>query len=182
MPRKRALSRELSPQLHVAPKMPRTRSSVPRSISTTISETLYSLLPSQEEYRRVCSSSKFMPCFFQQMLTRDWKMMSASPELTVLTSSHVARLPPPHVHPILLAQKMLMLACLAQFISQELSNDGWQRQTEHMASAAIDVVAKEELCRNAEGLECLMLEATYHANNGNMRRASSAVRKAMSCG
>lgn len=51
-----------------------------------------------------------------------------------------------------------------------------------MASKAIDVVAKEEICHNAEGLECLLLEATYHANSGDMRRAFSAVRRAMACG
>lgn len=77
---------------------------------------------------------------------------------------------------------MLMLACLAQFISRELNNDEWKEKSRRMASAAIDVVAKEELCRNAEGLECLMLEATYHANNGDMRRAFSAIRRAMATG
>ncbi|KAF2450289.1 hypothetical protein P171DRAFT_468660 [Karstenula rhodostoma CBS 690.94] len=178
--RKRALSP--SPEVEFTRKLSPKRSSIPHGLSGTLSETLYSLLPSHEECQRVCSSSKFLPCFFQQMLTRDWKTMSASHDLPILTSSRVAILPSPDVHPILLAQKMLMLACLAQFISQELNDDDLKYKAEHMASAAIDVVAKEELCHNAEGLECLMLEATYHANNGDMRRAFSAVRRAMACG
>jgi hypothetical protein len=49
-----------------------------------------------------------------------------------------------------------------------------------LAGAAIELVTtKDDLVRNAEGLECLMLEATYHANNGHLRRAFSAVRRAM---
>ncbi|KAL5373900.1 hypothetical protein DPSP01_012363 [Paraphaeosphaeria sporulosa] len=174
--------RHPSPRVEITQRPSPKRLSIPRGLSTTLSETLYSLLPSQEECQRVCSSSKFLPCFFQQMLTRDWKTMSTSQDLPILTSSRVARLPSPDVHPILIAQKMLMLACLAQFVSRELDNGEWKHKAEHMASTAIDVVAKEELCHSAEGLECLMLEATYHANNGNMRRAFSAVRRAVATG
>ncbi|KAJ4289152.1 hypothetical protein N0V90_011494 [Kalmusia sp. IMI 367209] len=116
------------------------------------------------------------------MLTRDWKTISGSQHLPIITANRLATLPSPDVHPIIIAQKMLMLACLAQFVSRELGEQRWKIKAEKMASAAIDVVAKDELCRNAEGLECLMLEATYHANNGDMRRAFSAVRRAMACG
>ena len=94
----------------------------------------------------------------------------------------MAELPTASVHPVLLAQKMLMFVCLAQFVSQEKDFNKWTDRTEHMAAAAIDVIAKEELCHNAEGLECLMLEATYHANNGSMRRAFASVRRAMAIG
>lgn len=107
--------------------------------------------------------------------------MSASQDLPILTPNRIAKLPPPDVHPVLIAQKMLMLACLAQFVSRELNDEEWKSRAEHMAVAAIDVIAREELCHSVEGLECLMLEATYHANNGDMRGAFSAVRRAMAC-
>lgn len=116
------------------------------------------------------------------MLTRDWKTISASASSLILTSNKVAEIPHSDVHPILLAQKMLMLVCLAQFISRELHLEGWDERSEHMAAVAIDVVAKEEFCGNAEGLECLMLEATYHASNGDIRRAFLAVRRAIAIG
>lgn len=181
IPRKRRFSK--SPNTDIVRRVSRRRSSVHRSLSSTLSETLHSLLPSSEECRRVCDSAKFLPCLFQQMLTRKWKTTSRSSEYIVITPNKMAELPTASVHPVLLAQKMLMLACLTQFTPQEKSFDGWwSDRVEHMAAAAIDVIAKEELCHNAEGLECLMLEATYHANSGSMRRAFATVRRAMALG
>ena len=153
--------------------------SVSQGLSTTSWETLHSLLPSREKSRRLCASKSFLPCFFQQALTRNYTALSIS-SYAPLTSARVAELPAQSAHPVLIAQKLLMLACLAQRSPGYRESMEWKARAEQMAAAAIDsVTTKDNLVRNAEGLECLMLEATYYANMGDLRRAFGAVRRAM---
>jgi hypothetical protein len=146
---------------------------------TTISTTLYSLLPSKEQAYSLCSSKNFIPCFFQQLLTRDYLFLSVS-DSAPLTGTDVAQLPPPTAHPVLIAQKLLMYACLTQYHPETSHASHWAAEATRMATAAIDLVTtKDTLMLNAEGPECLMMEATWHVNNGDLRRALGAVRRAM---
>ncbi|KAF2870631.1 hypothetical protein BDV95DRAFT_607781 [Massariosphaeria phaeospora] len=147
--------------------------------STTLSETLHSFSPSQEEPRLLCASQGFIPYFFQQTLTRNYLALSATDDMP-LTSARAATPPARNAHPVLIAQKLLMMACLIQYSPSESSIAESKARAAQMASAAIDMATtKDNIVNNAEGLECLMLEATYHANNGNLRRGFNAVRRAM---
>lgn len=154
------------------------------TLNATLSQTLHSLLPSSEESEQICASTCFVPCFFQQMLSRNYMALSAS-DCFVLTGAQVAMLPAPNSHPIVIAQKMLMLACISQYNSEHVKSAStkfadWKTKMGQLAGSAIELVTtKDDLVRNAEGLECLMLEATYHANNGQIGQAFSTVRRAM---
>ncbi|PVI03859.1 hypothetical protein DM02DRAFT_669564 [Periconia macrospinosa] len=156
-----------------------------RDTNPTLSQTLYALLPSSQECLAVCEKAEFIPCFFQQLLNRNFlDVCNTFPEL-VLTKSKMAVFPAPNAHPIVLAQRLLILACISQ-ISQYSSEDHsqlagqWKKRAQTMTDTVIDLVtSKDHFVRNAEGLECLMLEATYHSNSGNIRRAFTTIRRAM---
>ena len=144
-----------------------------------LSEALHNLLPSKDQAYSLCATEKFLPCFFQQLLTRNYTALSANGEAP-LTGAVVAQLPPQSAHPVLIAQKLLMYACLTQYHHSASRTPKWQAQASQMAAAAIDLVTtKDALVANAEGPECLMMEATWHVNNGDLRRAFTAVRRAM---
>jgi hypothetical protein len=145
-----------------------------------LSKTLYSLLPSREQAYSLCTTEKFIPRFFQQLLIRNYRTLSSTGE-TALTGADVAQLPPQSAHPVLIAQKLLLYARVMQYHHSASENPEWRVRASQMASAAIDLVTtKDALVTNAEGLECLMMEATYHINNCDLRRAFSAVRRAIS--
>jgi hypothetical protein len=88
------------------------------TLDATLSQTLYSLLPSSEESEQICGLAGLVPCFFQQMLTRNFMELSAS-DCSVLTRARVAMLPPPNSHPAVIVQKMFMLACITQYHSKQ---------------------------------------------------------------
>ncbi|KAF1956346.1 hypothetical protein CC80DRAFT_356679, partial [Byssothecium circinans] len=103
---------------------------------------------------------------------------------TLIPSPRECMSTPPtlNMHPVLLAQKLLMLACLSQYSSggSIVDEQHWKARSRAMATAATKLVnTKDHLVLNAEGLECLMLEATYYYNDGNLREAFTSVRRAM---
>ncbi|KAL2197752.1 hypothetical protein P885DRAFT_34778 [Corynascus similis CBS 632.67] len=93
--------------------------------------------------------------------------------------------PPPTSHPVLMAQRLLLLGIALQTIatgcfSEELSaircslNDMAFRAVE----AAALVTGNDELTSSIQGVECIMTESLYHDLAGNMRRSWVAVRRA----
>ncbi|KAK4246745.1 hypothetical protein C7999DRAFT_32893 [Corynascus novoguineensis] len=93
--------------------------------------------------------------------------------------------PPPTSHPVLMAQRLLLLGIALQTIatgcfSGELSalrcslNDMAFRAVE----AAALVTGNDELTGSIQGVECIMTEGLYHDLAGNMRRSWIAVRRA----
>ncbi|RYC55431.1 hypothetical protein CHU98_g10774 [Xylaria longipes] len=97
------------------------------------------------------------------------------------------RRPGPDVHPVLIARYMLMFAKFMQYLPprcfenlDELSLPPralMRRLAETANSLAID---NEELLGTIEGLECVIIEGTFQANIGNIRRAWLAFRRALS--
>ncbi|CAI6243664.1 unnamed protein product [Periconia digitata] len=147
----------------------------------TLSQQLYELHPSAEECRTVCANSDYIPCFFQQLLSRNYLQVFKSPPQLVLTRTELAIPPPPSAHPILLAQRLLILACISQYSGDDSeSTMRCRARIQDLANIVIEMImTKDHLMGNAEGLECLMLEATFHWNNGNIRRAFTTIRRAM---
>ncbi|KAI1434147.1 hypothetical protein GGR50DRAFT_440137 [Xylaria sp. CBS 124048] len=97
------------------------------------------------------------------------------------------RRPSPNAHPVLIARYMLILAKFMQYLPPqcfetlgELSlppRTLMRRLAETASSLAID---SEELLGTIEGLECVIIEGTFQANIGNIRRAWLAYRRALS--
>jgi hypothetical protein len=154
----------------------------PQDLNMTLTETLLSLLPPSPECQAICDSAKFIPCFFSQLLTRNYMALSASSYQVAISSVPTSKPLTSNTHPVILSQRLLMLACLSQYSSRDSKDIQEQRKarTQSMATAAMDLVTtKDHLVRNAEGLECLMLAATYHYNSGNLRQAFTIVRRTM---
>ncbi|KAF2729942.1 hypothetical protein EJ04DRAFT_474650, partial [Polyplosphaeria fusca] len=151
---------------------------------TTLSAALHSVLPSQELATTIFSYLKFPTCFFQQMLTRNWRELD---KVTNPTVAQMAVLPPATANPVTIATKMLIIACLMQYGSPNcaeaqlcVDEEAWAAKRMELAAVAVDrVTTKDDLICSPEGLECIMLEAMYHANAGDLQRSLLAVRRTM---
>jgi hypothetical protein len=87
-------------------------------------------------------------------------------------------------HPVLLAKEMLLFSSMLLHISSHTRIFGLSEHhrvvMERLADTAIDqVTTRGDLLGTIESLECVLLEAFYHLNCGNMRRSWLAFRRAM---
>ncbi|KAH8703548.1 hypothetical protein BGW36DRAFT_288291 [Talaromyces proteolyticus] len=96
------------------------------------------------------------------------------------------QLPPPGSHPVLIAQKLLMLGTYLQGIPptdiEALKNLSIpHRDTMHRAveTASRLVTSNDDLVNTIEGIECIMIESMYRNNEGNLRRAYLIIRRAL---
>ncbi|KAH8586191.1 hypothetical protein B0O99DRAFT_529202 [Bisporella sp. PMI_857] len=90
----------------------------------------------------------------------------------------------PHIHPVLLAKHMLLFSLTLLHLSPHKILHGLSEHyhvvMERLADTAINLVTTcEELLGTMDSLECILLEAYYHLDNGNIRRAWLAFRRAM---
>ncbi|KAJ2892672.1 hypothetical protein MKZ38_009487 [Zalerion maritima] len=99
------------------------------------------------------------------------------------------KLPPPGVHPVAVARKLLTLATYLQNMPQPLHH-GAQEERQHdilfrkIMAQAVDaatslVTSNDQLVNSIEGVECVMIECMYYNNAGSLRRAWLAIRRAM---
>lgn len=96
------------------------------------------------------------------------------------------RLPSTRSHPVSIARKLLLLATFMQGIPTDAVKDlgalrGSYRTTMSrlVETASKSVTSDDELVSSLEGIECIMIEAMYHNNAGNLRRAWVTHRRAM---
>lgn len=147
-----------------------------------ISDALYRLLPSQEVSTAICTSGGLTSVFFQQLFTQPYTELDRE---GLLTPEHIAVLPPPTAHPVLIAKKMLTIATVIQYLRPDQQHllrcsDDPRLGMQKMVDAAINfVTTNDELVCCAEGLECILVECAFQANSGNLRRALVAIRRAM---
>ncbi|KIW02708.1 hypothetical protein, variant [Verruconis gallopava] len=92
-------------------------------------------------------------------------------------------MPHPSMHPAVLARQMLEMALMLQYFpppeSSKFSEDP-RIINRRLADEAIKLVTtNEELHGTMDALECIMLEAMYHSNHGNLRRAWLATRRSI---
>ncbi|KFY96201.1 hypothetical protein V500_02549 [Pseudogymnoascus sp. VKM F-4518 (FW-2643)] len=90
----------------------------------------------------------------------------------------------PRTHPVLLAKQMLLFSSMLLHIPPNENIPGLSEHhrviMERLADTAIsEVTTREELLVTMESLECILLEAFYHLNCGNMRRSLLAFRRAV---
>lgn len=148
----------------------------------TLSQRLHDLLPSVRECELLCSNAEFVPCFLQQLTCRNYlEICQLAPE-RALTRTRLTTLPPATAHPMILAQRLLVLVCITQYFpSTHLESiRHWKDRAQVTTNTVIELVMNnDDLVHSAEGLECLMLEATFYSNSGNLRRAFTTIRRAM---
>ncbi|KAH8773442.1 hypothetical protein F5883DRAFT_413641 [Diaporthe sp. PMI_573] len=94
--------------------------------------------------------------------------------------------PSPRSHPVLIARKLLLLATFMQGIPEDAMKDlgilGGSHKPTMSRLAEVSsrtVTSDDELVSSLEGIECIMIEAMYHNNAGNIRRAWVTHRRAM---
>ncbi|RYC58832.1 hypothetical protein CHU98_g7375 [Xylaria longipes] len=102
-------------------------------------------------------------------------------------ASELARLPGPADHPVLLARELLYLAHGIQNLhpstfdasSLNLGYSPTTAMTRYLNIASRLVTSNEALIESLEGLECLILEAVFYINAGNLRQAWLTFRRAI---
>lgn len=94
--------------------------------------------------------------------------------------------PSPRSHPVLIARKLLLLATFMQGITADIMRDlgglssSYKSTMSRLAEvSSMLVTSDDELVSSLEGVECIMIEAMYYNNSGNIRRAWVTHRRAM---
>jgi len=94
-----------------------------------------------------------------------------------------AALPGPNAHPVILARQMLMFAITLQSPSGEqfpgLSEAPGILMHRLVTAATTWVTTREDMHGTLESLICIILEAVFQINSGNLRRAWAVYRRAM---
>ena len=103
------------------------------------------------------------------------------------TPENLLKIPGPDQHPVLIARHMLLLANFLQHLHPNLHHEmeslpesprAIMERLAHLASSHITM--NDKLLSSIEGLECVVIEAVYHANMGNLRRSWVLCRRAIS--
>ncbi|KAI1264695.1 hypothetical protein F5Y18DRAFT_77032 [Xylariaceae sp. FL1019] len=149
-----------------------------------LSSALFSALPSQNDIRLIWRASS--PISVQLI-----QHLRMSPEESDKSDVNDAKqklftCPAPDTHPVLIARFMLILATFLQYLSPQ-KFDSLKDLSEpprvmmrRLADIAIShTTVHEELLDSVEALECIIIEATFQANIGNLRRAWLAFRRAV---
>ncbi|CRG82715.1 hypothetical protein PISL3812_00059 [Talaromyces islandicus] len=181
--------------IDLAQPLDRSRRSLSPSVSTTgqqmlneccsLSAYLHSLLPSQLVTMAILKQCNFFRLPFHLMRHRHEKLRSLRP--TTERLGQVSKPPPPTAPPTLFAHRLIQIAiCLQQLgkiESQQLqsrlngSADDAARRFVDLASR--HVTSHDELMESLEGLETLMLEASFYINIGKPRAAWLTIRRAL---
>lgn len=121
---------------------------------------------------------------FHKLTTHPYSVLGREPGGGKIALDEI---PGPETHPVLLAKYLLILATCLQFIHPEFHaehirglSEPPQQLMRRLADTAVNLVNKnDEFLDCIEGLECIMIESTFEANNGHLRRAWLACRRAM---
>lgn len=146
-----------------------------------LSHTLRSMWPTQHELEQIVALPIGLSVLYHSKVC-DFYNNPTSQNLPSMRD--MLRLPPIGSHPVLIARKLLLLGNYLQGIvfpsDQDLQNpESWyQNIMFRVMEAAIMITKNEDLVTCVEGLECIMLEATYQNYAGNLHQAWMAVRRA----
>jgi hypothetical protein len=135
--------------------------------------------PLQEDIDVVCKSDYVATFFCYQIFTRSG---NRSKDDAVDVVNNLAIIPDPYTtSPVLMAKRMIILALILQYFrcSNALSENPGTIADRLVETAARSVTTNDQFVSCIDGLECIILEAIYQTNCGNLRRAWMTVRKAM---
>jgi hypothetical protein len=156
-----------------------------RLIETEHSESIFSALrrafPPQRDLDLLCKSDRNATLYSYQCLTTS---IDTPEHETLDIADELATIPEASfTPPVLMARHMLMLALMLQYFRCNkgdcISGDPGALATRMVETVVRLVVAKDQLMGCIEGLECIVSEATFQSNAGNLRRAWIAFRRAM---
>jgi hypothetical protein len=146
-----------------------------------VSRALLATFPSQEDMDILLNMDNRTKMFCHQV---NVKVRSQLDREGLQDEIKLAEMRSPRTHPVLLAKEMLIFSLKLLHLSPDEPISGLSERhsviMERLADAAINLVTtREELLGTMESLECILLEAFFHLDNGNIRRAWLAFRRAM---
>ncbi|KAI1499287.1 hypothetical protein F5X99DRAFT_390403 [Biscogniauxia marginata] len=149
-----------------------------------LSRALYDALPSREDVELICQAGGRISVY----LTQHMRMAQSEIDRGGFedVKQKLQNRPGHDAHPVSLAKYMLSLATFLQYLHPECHHnikdlsEPPRTMMQRLAETAISLTTtNDELLGSVEGLECVIMEGTFHANIGNLRRAWLAFRRAL---
>ncbi|KFY33457.1 hypothetical protein V494_07610 [Pseudogymnoascus sp. VKM F-4513 (FW-928)] len=146
-----------------------------------VSRALLAEFPSKEDLDILVKAGSGIMVFCHQV---NVKLRSQLVREGLQDETKIIEVRSPRTHPVLLAKQMLIFSSILLHLPPNENIPGLSEHhraiMERLADAAIkEVTTREELLGTMESLECILLEAFYHLNYGNMRRSLLAFRRAV---
>lgn len=155
--------------------------------TSSLSHTLYNALPTPLDGDIIIKASYRSFYMFNKALTVSYKNLSrqTGPGWVDITR------PDAQDHPVLIARYMLQLAHLLQQLHLKFDDPAFEDLTglsesprclmERLSETAVSQVSTQDrlVVGSIEGLECIMLESTFFANDGKLRLSWSSCRRAL---
>ncbi|KAK8104559.1 uncharacterized protein PG998_011592 [Apiospora kogelbergensis] len=153
---------------------------------STLSQCLHNALPTPEDSDVIVKASYRGFYMFNKAVTISYENLSRQAGSDWV---EIAR-PEPRDHPVLIARYMLQLTHLLQQLQLKFEDpefhdlQGLSGPPQDMMYCLFDtaisqVSTQDRLVGSIEGLECIMLESTFYANDGKMRLSWTACRRAL---
>jgi transcription factor-like protein len=146
----------------------------------SISQKLQAMLPSRPDCLRIYKLGGYASLCYRQYFSGSfggWKMPGPN-----FCEEHVSLLMQQNPHPAVLGKRMLGLAATLQRVRHQadsLTEPPAQIQTRVAQAVMALVCADDRLIGTMEGLECIVMQAVYFANGGDLRLALLACRRAI---
>lgn len=180
--------------------------SVMRPEHQALSQTLLEAYPSPSDIRIIRSTGEYLAFYSAKEYVAPFHRLERDVAVESERLWAARQLQPQHTeetHPVLIARKMLTLACVLQHLHAAVSTMGssirnsrtrsnYRKQDElsrpplvlarRLAEAATTLVTAHDRFTSdtLEGLECLWLEVLYHENDGKPRQSWLTCRRAIS--
>lgn len=152
-----------------------------RDESVKLSEELLKAFPCQDDINSFCKSDYLTTFYCHEIFT---KSSNPCEDEAFDLVNRFAKIPDPATTPpILIAKRMILLACFLQYLrSQDLCGlieDPTTVMDRLVETASRFIASNENIVGCIEGLECIILEGVFQTTGGNLRRAWITFRKAM---
>jgi hypothetical protein len=145
-----------------------------------ISANLIAAYPSQKDLDYLCEIGGDILVYFQTLIKKTTHLPARN---WVNDKSAFTKIPNLRTHPVIITKRLLTIAIFVQHLTREEArglSESAPVLIKRLGDAARLVSTNDDLVGTLEGLECVMLEGTFQANCGNLRKAWLAVRRAIS--
>ncbi|CAH0034372.1 unnamed protein product [Clonostachys rhizophaga] len=149
-------------------------------------EKLQAVLPTTEDMGIIARVISHDALYYHLMMAMPYTQARFP---TSNTLSSLATLPDLTSHPVLIAKRLLTIATFLQGMGPGHRNQSMRLSmpVDAMKTCLVDVATRlvetrDDQIRYMEQVECILLEAVFHANCGNLRRCWLAARRLMAIG